>query len=76
MHTASCATGARLVEHLSERIEGSNDGGTTKLSRDSAVGNLVEFFARFRNLDVSGKLKLDALVEQAQRAVRVWRPRT
>ena len=61
---------ARLVEHLTERLEGSNDGGTTKVFRDSAVGNLVEFFARFRDLNVSSNRELDALVEQAQRAVR------
>ena len=65
---------ARLVEHLTERLEGSNDGGTTKVFRDSAVGNLVEFFARFRDLNVSSNRELDALVEQAQRAV--WRLRT
>ena len=61
---------ARLVEHLTERLEESNDGGTTKVFRDSAVGNLVEFFARFRDLNVSSNRELDALVEQAQRAVR------
>jgi len=61
---------ARLVEHLTERLEGSNDGGTTKVFRDSAVGNLVEFFARFRDLNVSSNRELDALVEQAQRAVQ------
>lgn len=61
---------ARLVEHLSERITGTNEGGTTKVFRDSAVENLVEFFARFRDLNVSSNLELDALVEQAQRAVR------
>ena len=61
---------ARLVEHLTERLEGSNDGGTTKVFRDSAVGNLVEFFGRFRDLNVSSNRELDALVEQAQRAVR------
>jgi hypothetical protein len=60
----------RLVEHLSERITGSSDEGTAKVFRDSAVRNLVDFFARFRDLNVSSNLELDALVEQAQRAVR------
>src|SRR5262249_22590293 len=39
---------ARLVEHLTERISGSNDDGTAKVYRDSAVTNLREFFERFR----------------------------
>ena len=43
---------ARLVAHLTERITGTNDDGTAKVFRDSAVGNLVEFFERFRQLNV------------------------
>lgn len=61
---------ARLVEHLAERTTGSNDDGTLKVFRESAVGNLVEFFTRFRDLNVRSNPQLDALVEQAQRAVR------
>jgi hypothetical protein len=60
----------RLVEHLTERISGSNDDGTPKVFRDSAVGNLAEFFARFRALNVRSNPQLDALVEEAQRTVR------
>ena len=37
--------------------------------RDSAVGNLQEFFDRFRTLNVRSNDQLDALVTQAQRAV-------
>jgi hypothetical protein len=61
---------ARLVEHLTERVTGANDDGSPKVFRDSAVGNLCEFFARFRNLDVRSDARLDELVERAQRAVR------
>ena len=61
---------ARLVEHLTERTSGSNDDGTAKVFRESAVGNLVEFFTRFRELNVRSNPQLDALVEEAQRAVR------
>jgi hypothetical protein len=61
---------ARLVAHLSERITGTGDDGGDKVFRDSAVGNLVEFFERFRSLNVRSSAQLDALVEQAQRAVR------
>ena len=60
----------RLVEHLTERISGSNDDGTPKVFRDSAVGNLADFFARFRELNVRSNPQLDALVEEAQRTVR------
>jgi hypothetical protein len=61
---------ARLVEHLAERISGSGDGGGPKVFRDSAVGNLQEFFGRFRELNVRSNQQLDELVERAQRAVR------
>ena len=61
---------ARLVEHLTERTTGTNDDGTPKVFRESAVGNLVEFFARFRELNVRSNPQLDDLVERAQRAVR------
>src|SRR5260370_15961440 len=57
---------SKLVGHLCERI--SNDEG--KVFRDSAVNNLVEFFERFRMLDVRSNAQLDELVVRAQRAVR------
>jgi hypothetical protein len=61
---------ARLVEHLTERLTGANDDGTPKVFRDSAVGNLLGFFDRFRELNVRSNPQLDALVEEARRAVR------
>jgi hypothetical protein len=61
---------ARLVEHLTERLNGANDDGTPKVFRDSAVGNLLGFFDRFRELNVRSSPQLDALVEEARRAVR------
>jgi hypothetical protein len=61
---------ARLVAHLTERVTGADDDGSPKVFRDSAVGNLTEFFARFKDLNVHGDPQLDDLVEQAQRAVR------
>ena len=42
----------RLVAHLTERTTGANDDGTAKVFRDSAIDNLVEFFNRFRQLNV------------------------
>lgn len=61
---------ARLVEHLGERVTGVNDDGSPKVFRDSAVGNLLEFFDRFRQLNVRSNAQLDALVAEAQRIVR------
>src|SRR3954454_8359861 len=61
---------AKLVGHLSERISGVGEGGEKKVFRDSAVGNLSEFFEKFKSLNVRSNDQLDALVGQAQRAVR------
>ena len=43
---------AKLVGHLSERIGGVGEDGKPKVFRDSAIGNLGDFFERFRNLNV------------------------
>jgi hypothetical protein len=61
---------ARLVEHLTERVTGAGEDGQPKVFRDSAVGNLVAFFDRFRELNGRSNPQLDELVERAQRAVR------
>jgi len=61
---------ARLVGHLTERITGTNEDGSQKVFRDSAVENLDSFFERFRSLNVRSNQQLDELVTQAQRAVR------
>ncbi len=60
---------ARLVAHLTERLDNGPEG-RRKVFRDSAVHNLVEFFERFRALNVRSNAQLDELVERAQRAVR------
>lgn len=64
----------RLVAHLTERISGTSDDGTPKVFRDSAIGNLIEFFDRFRQLNVRSSEQLDALVAEAQRIVRHVEP--
>jgi hypothetical protein len=61
---------ARLVGHLTERITGTNEDGSPKVFRDSAVENLDSFFERFRVLNVRSNQQLDDLVAQARRAVR------
>jgi hypothetical protein len=60
---------AKLVSHLAERLNGTGDG-ERRIFRDSAVTNLLEFFDRFRALNVRSNRELDALVDQAQGLVR------
>jgi hypothetical protein len=54
-----------LIEHLTERLSGSQDG-KPKVFRDSAIENFREFFTRFRSLNIGSSADLDSLVEQAQ----------
>src|SRR3954471_20116299 len=61
---------ARLVAHLTERISGVGEDGQPRVFRDSAVENLHGFFGRFRAFNVRSNDQLDALVAEAQRAVR------
>ena len=60
---------AKLVSHLTERLSGQVDG-KPKVFRDSAIGNLTEFFDRFRQLNVRSNEQLDTLVADAQQIVR------
>ena len=64
---------AQLVAHLTERLSGSVDG-KPKVFRDSVVTNLVEFFERFRQLNVRSNDELDGLVVQAQQLVQGIEP--
>jgi hypothetical protein len=64
---------AELVAHLCERLSGKQDG-KAKIFRDSAVGNLTEFFARFRDIHVGSSAELERLVAQAQQVVRGVQP--
>jgi len=57
-----------LVEHLLERLSGSEDG-RPKIFRDSAVENLRDFFERFRRLNIGSSAELNRLVADAQRIV-------
>ncbi len=60
---------SKLVGHLCERLA-PGENGETKVFRDSAVNGLVEFFDRFRSLNVRSNEQLDELVARAQLAVR------
>ena len=65
---------SKLVSHLTERLSGSVDG-KPKIFRDSAIENLTEFFARFRQLNVKSNEQLDSLVEDAQRIIQGIEPK-
>jgi len=64
---------AKLVDHLTERLTGQEDG-KPKTFRDSSVSNLTEFFDRFRHLNVRSSEDLDSLVTRAQNVVRGVQP--
>jgi hypothetical protein len=59
---------AKLVGHLVERLTPGVDG-QAKVFRDTAVGNLTEFFDRFKALNVGSNAELEQLVATAQRAL-------
>ena len=64
---------SQLVSHLTERLAGQEDG-RPKVFRDTAVGNLREFFERFRSLNVRSSEQLDSLVSQCDQIVQGVRP--
>ena len=64
-----------LIAHLTERLTGTTDG-KPKVFRDSAVTNLVEFFDRFRSLNVRSNGELDELVSQAQQLIQGLQPQS
>ena len=64
---------AKLVSHLTERLSGGEDG-KPKTFRDSSVENLIEFFGRFRKLNIGSNEQLDRLVDQVQGVVRGVKP--
>lgn len=66
---------ANLVSHLTERLS-SGPEGERKIFRDSALGNLADFFDRFRQLSVRSSDQLDDLVAQVQGVVRGIEPQT
>lgn len=63
----------KLVDHLTERLTGEQDG-KPKVFRDTAITNLTEFFERFQRLNIRSNEQLDELVEQAQGVVRGIQP--
>ena len=64
-----------LVGHLTERLSG-HDDGKPKIFRDTAVGNLREFFERFQSLNVRSNDQLEDLVQQCQATVGGVQPQS
>jgi len=64
-----------IVAHLTERLSGHEDG-KPKVFRDSAVGNLREFFERFQSLNVRSNDQLEDLVRQCQATVSGVQPQS
>jgi hypothetical protein len=60
---------SKLLSHLTERLK-SGENGERRIFRDTVVGNVTEFFERFKHLNIGSNAELDALVEQAKRLVQ------
>jgi hypothetical protein len=56
---------AKLVSHLTSKLQPGPDG-KCQVFRDTAVGNLKEFFSRFSELNVGSNEALEGLIKQAQ----------
>lgn len=64
---------SQLLEHLTERLSGSEDG-KPKVFRDGVVENLQEFFGRFQRLNVQSNAELDELVARAREVLQGVKP--
>ena len=60
---------SRLIDHLTERLTGEEDG-RPRIFRDTVVTNLSDFFERFRNLNIHSNEQLDELVQHARRVLQ------
>jgi hypothetical protein len=60
---------AKRVEEFVNALSGENAEGKPKIIRESHIGNLVEFFERFRSLKIGNLEELDTLVNRAEQAV-------
>lgn len=58
-----------LVDHLVERLTGTNDDGTPKTFKDSTITNLREFFDHFQHMSIKSNDQLETLVDQAKALV-------
>ena len=65
---------SKTVAHLVACCTSTDADGKPRVFRDSAVGNLRDFFERFRSLNIHSSAELDRLVETAQDAIRGYGP--
>ena len=65
----------QLVNHLAGRLSG-DDNGQPRILRDSAVTNMSEFFARFRQLNISSNEQLDQLVGRCEELMNGVQPQS
>lgn len=59
---------AKMIEHLQERLAGTEDG-KPKTFKEASIGNLKDFFKKFELLNVTNNQKLNDLVKAANDAV-------
>lgn len=59
---------ATLLDVLTDKLTGTNDGKPKRFT-ESSVENLVDFFVKFKHLNITSSADLDALVEKAQSIV-------
>lgn len=58
-----------LVSYLCTVLTAKTEDGKPKVFKDSSVSNLKEFFDRFKTLNVRSNPQLDALVDEARKAL-------
>ena len=59
---------AEMLDTLQRKLSGLDDG-TEKRLHDSTLGNLRDFFQRFRSLNLHSSAELDRVVDQAETAL-------
>jgi hypothetical protein len=59
----------KLVEHLHNRLSGTNEDGERNVFRNTAITNLQEFFGKFKKLNIRSNPELDKLVEDAEKLI-------
>ena len=58
----------KLIDNLTRKLSGLDDG-TEKVLHGSTIDNMMEFFSRFKTLNLHSSAELDKLVEQAEAAI-------
>lgn len=59
-----------IVSGLCESLAGRRENGEAKTLKEGAIRSTLEFFERFKTMRIGDSTQLDALVNQAQEAIR------